>query len=114
MIFRKFTVKLWNVFGALRIMLLMLHYASSVTEFYIGVVMIYDANTPYDVERVGPAIEIAIDRVNKDILNSSYQITKIERHYGSICSNSRASGKVHTMKSVIFVGVLFSFFFVDE
>ncbi|XP_033751983.1 atrial natriuretic peptide receptor 1-like [Pecten maximus] len=67
---------------------------SSVKEFYVGVAMIYDANTPYDVERVGPAIDIAIDKVNRDILNSSYRVVKIERHYGSVCSNSRASGMV--------------------
>lgn len=68
-------------------------FSSSVKEFYVGVAMIYDANTPYDVERVGPAIDIAIEKVNSDILNSSYKVVKVERHYGSVCSNSRASGK---------------------
>ncbi|XP_060072434.1 atrial natriuretic peptide receptor 1-like [Ylistrum balloti] len=69
----------------------------SVTEFYVGVAMIFDANTPYDVERVGPAIDIAIERVNREILNGSYRVVKIERHYGSVCSNSRASGVVADM-----------------
>ena len=69
-----------------------IHYTQGVTDLYIGVVMIEDAGTPYDIERVGPAIDIAIEKVNSEILNSSFNLRKIERRYGNICSNTRASG----------------------
>ncbi|XP_063399957.1 atrial natriuretic peptide receptor 1-like [Mytilus trossulus] len=46
------------------------------------------------MERIGPAIDIAIERVNRDILNGSYQLVTIEKPYGKFCSGSTAPGIV--------------------
>lgn len=65
---------------------------SSVQTFKLGVPLISSAGTPYDMERIGPAIDIAIERVNRDILNGSYQLVTIEKPYGKFCSGSTAPG----------------------
>ncbi|VDI62072.1 Hypothetical predicted protein [Mytilus galloprovincialis] len=63
---------------------------SSVQTFKLGVPLISSAGTPYDMERIGPAIDIAIERVNRDILNGSYQLVTIKKPYGKFCSGSTA------------------------
>lgn len=68
-------------------------YIHSIETFKLGVPLIASAGTPYDLERVGPAIDIAVKKVNKEILNGSYQLEIIEKPYGVFCSGSVAPGK---------------------
>ncbi|KAK3585416.1 hypothetical protein CHS0354_020133 [Potamilus streckersoni] len=67
----------------------------SVVEFKVGVSIISGLGSPYDIERVGPAIELAFQKVNNEILNSSYALVKLERSYGKICSSTNASAEVY-------------------
>lgn len=68
-------------------------YSHGIKTFKLGVPLIASAGTPYDIERVGPAINIAVQKVNKEILNGSYQLEIIEKPYGAFCSGSQAPGK---------------------
>lgn len=65
----------------------------SVTKFHIGFTIVGEAGSPFDKHRVDPAVDIAFDHVNREILNSSYEIVKLERNYGQFCSGTRAAGK---------------------
>ena len=63
-----------------------------VTEIKIGVVLISDRNIVYGYHRVAPAIDMAVERVNNDILNSSYRLVTVMRSYGPECDGSEAPG----------------------
>ena len=65
-----------------------------VTEIKIGVVLISDRNIVYGYHRVAPAIDMAVERVNNDILNSSYRLVTVMRSYGPECDGSEAPGRV--------------------
>ena len=70
-----------------------LHLSETVTEIPIGVLILSEAGTPYDIERVGPAIDIAVEKVNSEVLNGSYRLRKVERRYDTVCTNNRAPGE---------------------
>ena len=65
----------------------------NVTVFSIGVILISKSGTPYDIERVGVAVEMAFERVNQEILNSSYMIKPVQRKYGPKCDAASAPGR---------------------
>ena len=66
---------------------------SDVTEYKIGVILIQGHGAPYDFARSAPAIDVALEKLNRDILNSSYQLTMIQRTYGPECDAALAPGK---------------------
>ena len=66
---------------------------SGVTEIKIGVVLISDRNLVYGYHRVAPAIDMAVERVNNDILNSSYRLVTVMRWYGPVCDGAEAPGR---------------------
>lgn len=65
----------------------------NVTEYKVGVMLISGSDVPYSFERTGPAIKLAFQKVNREILNSSYQLVPVERPYDDICSARNATGK---------------------
>ena len=83
-------LKLYNLIILLTIKIT---YSHGIQTFKLGVTLIASAGTPYDIERAGPAIDIAVKKVNKEILNGSYQLEIIEKPYGVFCSGSVAPGK---------------------
>ncbi|XP_046567278.1 atrial natriuretic peptide receptor 1-like [Haliotis rubra] len=64
----------------------------AVTEYKVGVMLISGSDVPYSFERTGPAIRLAFQKVNREILNSSYQLVPVERPYDDICSARNATG----------------------
>ncbi len=62
------------------------------TVFNIGVILISESGAPYDLERAGVAIDMAVEEVNKNTLNASYMIQPIERKYGPVCDAAKAPG----------------------
>lgn len=82
---------LWVMF--IQILLSVPEFAFCVTTFKIGVPIVSKSEAPNDIERIGAAIHIAFEKVNKDFLNSDYQIQKVERHYGRTCSPAKAPGE---------------------
>ena len=66
---------------------------TGVIELKVGVIIIDGHGAPYDVQRSGAAIQMAFDEVNKNLLNDSYKLVKIERHYGPQCDAETAPGK---------------------
>ncbi|XP_048242362.1 atrial natriuretic peptide receptor 1-like [Haliotis rufescens] len=64
----------------------------NVTEYKVGVMLISGSDVPYSFERTGPAIKLAFQKVNREILNSSYQLVPVERPYDDICSARNATG----------------------
>ncbi len=64
-----------------------------VTIFNIGVIIISESGAPYDLERTGVAVDMAVEEVNKDIHNASYMIQPIERKYGPVCDAAKAPGE---------------------
>ena len=66
---------------------------NNVTEFKVGVIIISDSGAPYDIERAGAAIDLAFEKVNREVLNTSYRITQIQKKYGPVCSAEKAPGE---------------------
>ena len=66
--------------------------SNEVVEFKIGVILIEGHGAPYDFSRSAPAIDIALEKVNRDILNSSYRLTMIQKRYGPECDAAFAPG----------------------
>lgn len=69
--------------------------AGNVTNIKVGVMINGDLTLPYSVQRTGPAVDIALEYVNTELLNESYQLVPILRIYDDICDARRASGKVN-------------------
>ena len=63
-----------------------------VIEFRVGVILIDGHGAPYDRIRSGPAIDMAFEMVNREILNSSYRLVKVDRKYGPKCDANVAPG----------------------
>ena len=82
--------------GIIFLLIAVNNFACGLKTFKLGVPLISSAGTPYDIERVGPAIILAVEKVNREILNSSYEIQIIEKPYGTVCSGSTAPG-MHTL-----------------
>ncbi|XP_074660975.1 atrial natriuretic peptide receptor 1-like [Tubulanus polymorphus] len=60
--------------------------------FKIGVILISNSYSPYDMEKSGPAIDMAVDRVNRQYLNDSYRLETVKIIHGSVCDATRAPG----------------------
>lgn len=67
------------------------------TKFRMGLVIMSGANVPFDLKRIGAAIQIGINTVHNEILNSSYSIEVLDRPYGWICNTANAAGKTDTI-----------------
>ena len=65
---------------------------TSPIELKVGVMLISNADAPYTMERVGPGIQIAINKVNSEILNSSYKLVPVARAYDNTCNARNATG----------------------
>ena len=63
------------------------------TVFKIGNILISQSNSPYDMERVGPAIDMGLEKVNREYLNASFRLEKISVTHGKKCDASNAPGK---------------------
>ena len=64
----------------------------NVTIYNIGVIIISESGAPYDLERTGVAVDMAMEEVNRYILNASYMIQPIQRKYGPVCDAAKAPG----------------------
>jgi hypothetical protein len=51
-----------------------------VRVYNIGVLMASSLNTPFDLERAGPAVDMALDVVNRDFL--SYHNIRLQKQQG--------------------------------
>jgi hypothetical protein len=66
---------------------------ADVTRIRIGVILGTGNDAPYDIERSGAAIDLAVSKVNKDILNSSYSLVAIKKTFTGGCDATLAPGK---------------------
>ena len=55
--------------------------------------LISDERVPYGVQRVGPAVDLALENVNSHLLNDSYTLTAVKIVYDNICDARFATGK---------------------
>ncbi|ESO97952.1 hypothetical protein LOTGIDRAFT_153062 [Lottia gigantea] len=67
-------------------------YVTSVTEIKIGTLLISEHHAPYTMERVGPALDVAFDEINSNILNESYKLVQVKVAYDNICNARYATG----------------------
>ena len=70
---------------------------STATALRVGVMLINDIRVPYGVHRVGPAVDVAMATVNRELLNSSYRLVSVLRVYDDICSARYATGRSRFM-----------------
>ena len=76
----------------LSVVFLLLHCGGCITKIKVGVLLISQYGSPYDGERALPAIDMALEKVNNGILNSSYELVMVKRLYGRECSAANAPG----------------------
>ena len=67
--------------------------AAILREFRVGVIAITNSTTPYDKSLAGAAVDLAFEKVNRDILNGSYKIVKVQKEYGPYCDANQAPGE---------------------
>ena len=65
----------------------------AVTVYKVGVILISDPGVPYGVQRSGAAVQLAFENVNKEVLNSSFQLQPVLRTYGPACDAATAPGQ---------------------
>ena len=64
------------------------------TDYKIGVLVINGHGSPYDMERSGAAIQLGLERVNREIMDArGDRLVPIFRTYGPECDRMRAAGK---------------------
>lgn len=68
---------------------------ANVTYLRIGIILGTGNDAPYDMERSGAAIDLAVEKVNDEILNASYQIETVKKTFTNGCDASRSAGKSH-------------------
>uniref|UniRef100_A0A182R7Y7 ANF_receptor domain-containing protein n=1 Tax=Anopheles funestus TaxID=62324 RepID=A0A182R7Y7_ANOFN len=78
------------------------------TVYHVGVLMASHLDSPFDLERCGPAIDLALDLVNQSLKKiHNVRLKKVQRSYAT-CSGSKSPGlaaDLHFKKSVIaFIG----------
>ncbi|XP_055856918.1 atrial natriuretic peptide receptor 1 [Episyrphus balteatus] len=81
---------------------------AGMTVFYVGVLMASHLDSPFDLERCGPAVDLALDAINEEFLKPhNITLRKVQASYPS-CSGARAPGlaaDMHFKDDVIaFVG----------
>ncbi|KAK6973754.1 Nitrogen permease reactivator protein, partial [Biomphalaria glabrata] len=62
----------------------------NVTDIKIGVLLISDINVPYSIQRTGPAIHIAVEKVNQNLVEG-YRLVTVIRVYDNLCDARYAS-----------------------
>ncbi|CAI9725727.1 atrial natriuretic peptide receptor 1-like [Octopus vulgaris] len=82
--------------------------SSDIIEIKVGVLGLDYEGYPFSIPRIGPAIEQGIERVNNDMLNSSFKLTPVIKVYGHYCATSKAPGMAAELfyhdKIVAFLG----------
>ncbi|XP_052866274.1 atrial natriuretic peptide receptor 1 [Anopheles cruzii] len=78
------------------------------TVYYVGVLMASHLDSPFDLERCGPAIDLALELVNQSLMKThQVKLVKVQASYAS-CSGSKSPGlaaDMHFKYSVIaFIG----------
>uniref|UniRef100_A0A182MJD1 Receptor ligand binding region domain-containing protein n=1 Tax=Anopheles culicifacies TaxID=139723 RepID=A0A182MJD1_9DIPT len=78
------------------------------TVYYVGVLMASHLDSPFDLERCGPAIDLALELVNQSLMKMhNVRLSKVQRSYAT-CSGSKSPGlaaDMHFKHSVIaFIG----------
>ncbi|KAL5007127.1 hypothetical protein ScPMuIL_015933 [Solemya velum] len=68
--------------------------SGSQQKFKIGFTVVADSGVPFDLVRIGSAVQIGLNRVHNNILNSSYVIEVLTRPYGQKCNVANAAGVV--------------------
>lgn len=67
--------------------------AADPTKIRVGVILIRGSNSPYDYDRVAPAVDLAVQKVNSEILNgTSYRLDTTMMTYGPLCDGNVAPG----------------------
>uniref|UniRef100_A0A8W7PBS2 Receptor ligand binding region domain-containing protein n=1 Tax=Anopheles coluzzii TaxID=1518534 RepID=A0A8W7PBS2_ANOCL len=78
------------------------------TVYHVGVLMASHLDSPFDLERCGPAIDLALELVNQSLMKvHNVRLSKVQRSYAT-CSGSKSPGlaaDLHFKHSVIaFIG----------
>ncbi|XP_055547938.1 atrial natriuretic peptide receptor 1 isoform X1 [Wyeomyia smithii] len=78
------------------------------TTFNVGVLMASHLDSPFDLERCGPAVDLALEKINEFLLKShNIKLTKVQASYAS-CSGATSPGlaaDMHFKHNVIaFIG----------
>uniref|UniRef100_A0A182P368 Guanylate cyclase n=1 Tax=Anopheles epiroticus TaxID=199890 RepID=A0A182P368_9DIPT len=78
------------------------------TVYHVGVLMASHLDSPFDLERCGPAIDLALELVNQSLMKMhNVRLSKVQRSYAT-CSGSKSPGlaaDMHFKHSVIaFIG----------
>ncbi|XP_071439593.1 atrial natriuretic peptide receptor 1 isoform X2 [Hetaerina americana] len=81
---------------------------TEIKEYSVGVLMASRLDSPFDLERCGPAIDLALEEVNEHFLSAhGIRLKKVQASYPS-CSGAKAPGlaaDMHYMANVIaFIG----------
>ncbi|XP_026810639.1 atrial natriuretic peptide receptor 1-like [Rhopalosiphum maidis] len=82
--------------------------AGGFIEYKVGVLMTTKLDSPFDLERCGPAVDLALDMVNKKFLaHHRVRLKKVESSYPT-CSGAQAPGLAAKMyfvdKVIAFIG----------
>ncbi|XP_039314266.1 atrial natriuretic peptide receptor 1 isoform X2 [Solenopsis invicta] len=82
-------------------------YGNPLRTYNVGVLMASHLDSPFDLERCGPAVDLALEEVNEFLKVHSVQLRKVQGSYPS-CSGARAPGlaaDMHFRDNVIaFIG----------
>ena len=88
---------------------------ADVNYIKVGIVVETGSDVPYDMRRSGAAIDLAIDKINAEILNASYRIQTTRRTFCGGCNVTNAIGKCiagcgrQSQRLVkLFVGIVFA------
>ncbi|KAK2153540.1 hypothetical protein LSH36_293g01000 [Paralvinella palmiformis] len=65
---------------------------ANVTYIRVGIILGTGNDSPYDLERSGAAIDLAVDRVNTEILNDRYKIQTVKRTFSGGCDVTQSTG----------------------
>ena len=94
---------------SLPVLVLFARTVTAVVKVKVGVMLISELGSPYDYERTVAAIDLAVDKINTEILdNNSHQLVPFIRKYGPKCDAASAPGKLWYLYGRF--GSLFVFF----
>ena len=80
---------------AVTLCLLLCGICHAVTEIKVGVILISGSGAPYDYERTAPAIDIAVEKVNRELINNAtHLLVPLKRTYGPSCDAVQAPGEL--------------------
>lgn len=75
-------------------------------EFPIGILGISSSGSPFDIERIAPAIQVAMEKVNTIYLNSSYKLVAIQKTYGKYCYVGEGPGLLEFIYYLLFYVIM--------